>query len=487
VGIPHGPYHEVQVMVSGPAASSLGELARERWRVLGEKRIPPINRSAGDLWPADVRPDLTNVDVAIARTIPGSATEPPVRECEALFLDSIALAKRSIYIESQYFTNTTLGAAIGARLRERKGPEVIVVTPADCAGWLEQSTMGAFRNEVLRQVIAADTHKRLRLVYPAASQSRQVPIFVHSKVMIVDDTLVRIGSANLSRRSMGVDTECDLAVEARGRSRARADIRRIRDRLLAEHLALPAEVVAAALDTSSLRALIDAQANAEHTLVRLALPPEDAAQTSDTLRAVADPDEPIAYGPTLTELLPPVEASRAPFPVLVPLELLVFAAGLAFGAVNGILIALLGSLAAAVAGYAIGRAMGARRLMRWTSRRSYRSIRQLGASDVMGVAVLRLASVASAGSVHLLCGAGRVPFARYLLGTAIGLTPMTAALAGLGALVRQTLVDPSIAGAVLTGAAALAVAAAIAMLRTIVLVRQFAPSVSNQRARAEFG
>ena len=37
---------------------------------------------------------------------------------------------------------------------------------------------------------------------------------VHSKVMIVDDCLLRIGSANLNNRSMGADTECDLAFEA---------------------------------------------------------------------------------------------------------------------------------------------------------------------------------------------------------------------------------------------------------------------------------
>ena len=57
----------------------------------------------------------------------------------------------------------------------------------------------------------------------------------------------------------------------------------------------------------------------------------------------------------------------------------------------------------------------------------------------MGVLVLRLASVASAGSIHLLCGAGRVPFVSYLAGTAIGLVPAIAALTGLGALVRHTL------------------------------------------------
>ncbi len=40
-GKPYEPYHEVQAMVTGPAAASLGVLARDRWRALGEKRMPP--------------------------------------------------------------------------------------------------------------------------------------------------------------------------------------------------------------------------------------------------------------------------------------------------------------------------------------------------------------------------------------------------------------------------------------------------------------
>jgi phospholipase D1/2 len=543
-GTPYGPYHEIQAMVSGPAAASLGVLARDRWRALGEKRIPPINRSTDDLWPADLLPDLTYVDVTIARTMPASPTQPAIRECEALFLDSIAHATQSIYIESQYFTNEALATALGERLQERNGPEVIVVTPAECDGWLERNTMGSFRHDVFRHLIDADRYKRLRLVYPSASRTQNVPTFVHSKVMIVDDTLARIGSANFSRRSMGVDSECDLAVEARGESRVRSGIRRIRDRLLAEHLALPVESVSRALADSSLRALIDARADADHTLVRIDLGSGQDETSSEALRAVADPGEPIAFGSAGTELVPPARGTsgvrRMPFPILpglvvaivaaaatlaagsrpelraaqdvleaipdmtsmlwfgivafvlanlalIPLELMVFGAGLLFGAMDGGVIALLGSLAAAIIGYGIGRVMGSGALVRWMSRRSYRSTRQFGAHSVMGVVILRLASVASAGSIHLLCGAGRVPFVTYLAGTLIGLVPMIAGLAALGALLRQTLLEPSIANGLLTVGGAILLTAGAVLLRTFLLVRQFAPSVSNQRVRAEFG
>jgi phosphatidylserine/phosphatidylglycerophosphate/cardiolipin synthase-like enzyme/uncharacterized membrane protein YdjX (TVP38/TMEM64 family) len=544
LGAAYEPYHEVQAMVMGPAAAALGQLARDRWRPLGVKRLPPLGGSTDDLWPADVMADLTDVDVAIARTVPGSDIQPTIRECEALFLDSIAKARQTIVIENQYFTNDALGAALGARLREPDGPEVIVVTPRECHGWLEQTTLGAFRDSVFRQLIAADLHRRLRIVYPLASRSRGVPTFVHSKVMFVDDAFVRVGSANCSRRSMGMDTECDLAIDARGDADVRAGVGRIRDRLLGEHLGLsPANVAREIARRGSIRALLDAHEDAERTLVRIQLPAEPIA-LSEVMRAAADPEEPLAVGDGVESLIPRVDAYSAGSPlriwilpgvvlaaagavawrssasiappvqtlqraldstpaasavwigmagfvlgsfVLIPIELLSVASGVAFGGLRGGLVAGAGSLVAAVAGYAAGRAIGPHGLARWMSRRSYRAGRQLGARGIGGVVVLRLAGAASAGAMHLLCGAGRVPFTRYMAGTVIGLAPPIAALTGLGAMLRRTVIQPTFANALATiGTAGLLLAAA-AGLRTFLLIRQFAPSLTRHRGRAEFG
>ena len=518
---------------------------RERWRRATGRTLKPAEASKlADVWPTGVDAALTDVDVAISRTMAGSDAQPSIRECETLFLDSIAAAEHSIYIESQYFTNNALAEALAVRLREPDGPEVIVVSPAECHGWLEQNTMGAFRYEVFRQLIAADTHKRLRLVYPAASRSGNVPTFVHSKVMVMDDRLVRIGSANFSRRSMGVDSECDLAVDIAGNSNQRAAIRSIRDRLLAEHLGLRKEDVVRGLEQAgSLRAFIDSRQHEEHTLVRIELPAEEAAP-SEAARNIADPEEPMTFDPAVAELVPPADATNGlrpvPIPtvpmvvlaiafaslssaiiwrpefhtiqraleaiprttaaawivaaviavaglVFIPLELLAIAAGALLDVPRGSFVALLGSLLGAAIGYAIGLAIGVTGLPRWMSRRSYRSARQLGARGVMGVTALRLASVATSGSIHLLCGAGRVPFATFMTGTLLAFVPGVAALSVLGSLLRRTILEPTTAHVLITIGAVVLLAAGAAVLRTLLLIRQFAPSVSNQRARAEFG
>jgi phospholipase D1/2 len=534
LGEAYGPYHEVQAMVTGPAATSLGVLSRDRWRALGDDRMPPLDSAAEDLWPSDITPDLADVDVAIVRTMPATESQPAIRECEALFLDSIARAKKTIYIENQYFTNDKLAGALAARLKEQDGPEVIVISPKECHGWLEKTTMGAFRDGAFRQLLAADEHGRLRLVYPTASRSRDVPTFVHSKVMIVDEALARIGSANCSHRSMGVDTECDLAVDAGGNPDVGAGIRRVRDRLLGEHLGMSGDDAALGIERAgSIAAFIDTRQDAEHTLLRIDMSKESA-PPSPALQAAADPDEPVALGSSVESLVPAVDAANARSPLrlwilpgvvlaaaaavasqsshtldsipvapsslwigigvfvlagsmLIPLELLAIAAGVCFGTLRGGLVALIGSLAAAIVGYVAGRAIGGLGLPRWMSRRSYRSIRQLSARGVVGVIMLRLASVASAGSIHLVCGAARVPFASYMAGTAIGLAPAIVALAGLGGLLRHTFLNPSLSNGLATIGVAVLLFAVASGLRAFLLLRQFAPAISSHRGQAEFG
>jgi phosphatidylserine/phosphatidylglycerophosphate/cardiolipin synthase-like enzyme len=323
----YGPYHEVQAMVSGPIAAALGVLARDRWRALGHADLPPVSPSQGDPWPQDVVPDLTGVPAAIVRTMPGLGRQQAVTECEALYVDSIAKARDTIYLESQYFTNDRLASALAARLEEPDGPEVIAVMPKCCDGWLEETTMGALREGVMRQLAAADVHGRLRLVYPAASQSRDVPTFVHSKVMFIDDRLARIGSSNLSKRSMGVDSECDLAIDSAGNPDIAAGILTMRNRLIAEHLGITAADVARETDRGrSLRSIIDGCASADHTLARLPIP-ETVAMPPAAVIAAADPEQPIAMDVAMTAAVEgPLEFARAR-----PATMLVVAAAGALG------------------------------------------------------------------------------------------------------------------------------------------------------------
>lgn len=110
---------------------------------------------------------LEKVGVAISRTQPAYNGNPEIREVEALYLDAIAAAQHSIYIEAQYFTSTAIADALAKRLTEPGGPEVLLLLPRDGAGWLEQNTMTVLRARLLRRLCAADRFGCLRVYYPA--------------------------------------------------------------------------------------------------------------------------------------------------------------------------------------------------------------------------------------------------------------------------------------------------------------------------------
>ena len=207
------PYHDVQLMVDGAAAATLGDIVRERWRRATGKRLRMAAGRPGDPWPSEVIPDLQHVSVAISRTEPTYDVRQEVREVESLYVDSIRHARRFIYLENQYLSSSAIGDALVARLQEKDGPEIIMVLPQETSEWLEQVSMAVLRSRLLKRLRAADGFGRLHVYYPGI-EDENVQVRVHSKVCFIDDRLLRVGSANLNNRSMGLDTECDLAVEA---------------------------------------------------------------------------------------------------------------------------------------------------------------------------------------------------------------------------------------------------------------------------------
>lgn len=250
----YGPRHEVAAAVDGAAARALGELASGRWERATGQALEPVD-AAHVVWPRGLEPALRDVEVGIARTFPEEVSdgqpEPAsdVREVEALNLAVIAAARHVLYLENQYLASRTIAEALADRLREDDGPELVIVVPRKSESRLEEQAMDSARHRLLHLLWDADEHGRLGVYWPVTD--RQTPIYVHSKVLVADDRLLRIGSSNLNNRSMGFDAECDLAIEANiegdiesdieadpesGDDAVRGVIRSFRDDLVTEHL-----------------------------------------------------------------------------------------------------------------------------------------------------------------------------------------------------------------------------------------------------------
>ena len=229
----HRPRHEVMMLVDGPAAAALGDLARRRWLRATEETLAPPPAASHDPWPASIRPHVLEAPVGIVRTEPAWRGRDLVQEWQALTLRSIALARRCLYLENQYFTAPDIAEAIARRLIEPDGPEIILISTEHSPSYFDRFTMDRTRSMVIGRLMAADVFGRFRAFCPETAAGH--PVIVHAKVTIVDDQLARIGSANLNNRSSGLDTECELAVAAFDTDSACA-IEALRNRLVGHYL-----------------------------------------------------------------------------------------------------------------------------------------------------------------------------------------------------------------------------------------------------------
>jgi phosphatidylserine/phosphatidylglycerophosphate/cardiolipin synthase-like enzyme len=206
--------HETMAVVDDDAARELGQLFRNRWeRSTGEILLPVLETPEGpDPWPTGVKVSFRKALVGLARSEPQWNHHPEVRETERLHLASLASARRLIYMENQYFASPIMAEALAACLQKKRGPEVVLVSTQHSPSWFDQMTMDRTRLLFLKRLREADLYGRLSTFCPVTPKGRS--IIVHSKLSIIDDQLVRIGSANINNRSTGFDTECDLAIEA---------------------------------------------------------------------------------------------------------------------------------------------------------------------------------------------------------------------------------------------------------------------------------
>jgi phospholipase D1/2 len=481
---PCRPFHDVQLMVNGPVAAALAELARERWRAATGRSLP--SRGQGrpeDLWPESSAADMTDVSVAIARTLPAFANRAAVTEVESLFLDSLNAARRYVYIETQYLTSRTVADCLAARLQDPKGPEIVMVLHPNSDGWLEQHTMDVLRGRVLERLRAADRFHRLNLNYPRVPDLRGQCISMHSKVCIVDDDFVRVGSANLSNRSMGFDTECDLAIEAAGSRVIRRSIAAFRHALLAEHLGVSPEAVRRELEKDgSLIGAVERLRGGGRSLgyfdgtvsadVNEVVPDEAFIDPSRPYEAQFIPAErrkpalrQIAGGAAallalvllaglwqwtpLRDVIDVTwlaanleEVSNGPLALFItvagfliggllvmPVMVLIAVTILAFGPWWGFWYALIGMTASALLTFGVGRLLGRRLMDHLSGSWVHRTSRMLAAKGVLTVMALRILPVAPFSILNAVAGASHLKTKDFFVGTVLGELPGLVSLA----------------------------------------------------------
>ena len=372
--------------------------------------------------------------------------------------------------------------------------------------------MQTLRTRLIEKLRAADQHGHLRIVYPFVQGLQSgTCIDVHAKLIIIDDEIVRIGSANLANRSMGLDTECDLAVAANGRLEVQSAIRQLRCELMGEHLgAESAEVQAAVGRAGSLAGAIDLLQRPERTLKELTSVP----QVSDAVlnvASVADPERPVEFndllkmfntdvaaaetGPAwgkiaigigavlglmalwkftpLSHLLAPARVMAwarsiggtwwAPILTMIaytpaaftmfPRPLITLFAVVAFGPWRGFVYAMLGIELAAWISFQAGRTLERSTVRRIAGAKLNEIIQVLRRRGLLATTALRPVPLAPFAVEGVVAGAVRVRLRDFMIGTALGIAPGTLTSTVFGHQMEAALEHPSEVNYWLIGAA----------------------------------
>lgn len=241
-----GPqHHDAYLELRGPSLADVHHNFVQRWNGASERDLP--DGTWGDApelpYPTQLPAARGTTTVQIQRTLHAgryAQAAPavggrafPVAEGERSVLDqvlaAIGAAHRTLYLENQYLELLEVVQALDAALE--RGVEVVLVVPAEPD--LAPDAYAAPERRAFHEARAAlARHDRFALCGLAGRtpDGRRTPVYVHAKLMLVDDAWATVGSANLHRYSLLGNAELNATL---------ADprvVRAFRVELFAEHL-----------------------------------------------------------------------------------------------------------------------------------------------------------------------------------------------------------------------------------------------------------
>ena len=221
-------WHDAAVRIEGPAVADVEQHFRVRWHGATREVLPP-----------PVEPDEAGgVEAQIVRTVPArvysSVRQGDYSILEA-YIGALRSAERFIYLENQFLWSPEIVTILAEKLESPPSDDfrVLVLLPARANDGADIS-----RGQVAALIHAADeTTRFLACTIYARERNLRDPVYVHSKIGIVDDRWLTLGSANLNAHSLFHDTEMNVVtLDERVAKAARV-------RLWSEHLELAPEEI----------------------------------------------------------------------------------------------------------------------------------------------------------------------------------------------------------------------------------------------------
>ncbi|MBB3103360.1 cardiolipin synthase [Azomonas macrocytogenes] len=178
------PWRDTHIELSGPVLACLQESFAEDW-YWATRQLPPL------LLPAGYLEDQGVICQAIC-----SGPADSMETASLFFVQALNLAQQRIWLTSPYFVpDEAVFAAM--RLAVLRGVEVRLLLPS---------------RPDHRMVYAASSLYALEAAQMGVRVFRYLPGFLHQKVVLIDDQMASVGSANLDNRSFRLNFEVTVLV-----------------------------------------------------------------------------------------------------------------------------------------------------------------------------------------------------------------------------------------------------------------------------------
>jgi len=245
-----GQRHDIYVEIMGPSASDVHHNFVQRWNEASERNVP-LGVWGHDSderlpFPQDVSDERGNSIVQIQRNVhagcyrenhdaPGIAAHEidiagGERSITDQYLLAINAARRSIYLENQALPVPEIASALEEALK--RGVHVVLLVPGEpeeyVALWRQRPERKPFFDRL--EALGQYEHFTLTGIAGQTQAGSRKSIYVHAKIMLIDDAWATIGSCNLHSNSLFGHSEMNAAVWDRDVVRA------LRRQLLLEHL-----------------------------------------------------------------------------------------------------------------------------------------------------------------------------------------------------------------------------------------------------------
>lgn len=208
-----GPRRDYMARVEGPVVGDIEALFQKRWDLAIMRRAQYVENATPFSRGAAPPPASGGVEAQLTVTLPMPFWEHSILES---YRRAIAEAEDFIYIEDQYFRAPILDDLIADRMREAPELKLIVVTKpvayldpgrkwtAKAARRFQSEFPGRFLLLTMRSNDIRAKGGDVRATF------RDVDI--HSKMFIVDDRIMSIGSCNKNNRGLIYEGEANLLI-----------------------------------------------------------------------------------------------------------------------------------------------------------------------------------------------------------------------------------------------------------------------------------